>query len=112
MAMIAALQGSQDCVKKFVEEFDRRRRFIVNEVNKLPGFKCKLPKGAFYVFPNIKELKRPSLEVAEHLVREARVITVPGSGFGMEGYLRISYSAPISVIKEAVERVRDALEKL
>lgn len=111
-AAVAALTGLQDCVHEFLEEYDRRRKFVVKALNDLPGFKCLMPQGAFYVFPNIQELGVSSVELARSLVTDARVITVPGSGFGTEGYLRISYTKPIDTLKEAIERIRPVVEKL
>lgn len=111
-AVVAALTGPQDCVRDFLREYDRRRRFVVKALNDIPGFKCKMPQGAFYVFPNIQELGLSSMELAKRLVTDARVITVPGSGFGTEGYLRISYAKPIDTLKEAIERIRAVVEKL
>ena len=111
-AVVAALTGLQDCVREFLEEYDRRRRFVVKALNDVPGFKCRMPQGAFYVFPNIQELGLTSIELARSLVLDAKVITVPGSGFGTEGYLRISYAKPINTLKEAIERIRVVVEKL
>jgi aspartate/methionine/tyrosine aminotransferase len=110
-AAVRALTASQECVQEFLEEYDRRRRFVVDALNKIPGFKCKMPEGTFYVFVNIQELGLPSLELARQLVTEAKVITVPGSGFGSEGYLRISFSRPIDTLREAVERIHTFVEK-
>jgi len=73
-----------------------------------------MPKGAFYVFPNIKGFRMPSEDFAKFLVKEARVVTVNGSAFGPdgEGYLRISYAASTENIKEALERIKEATERL
>jgi len=113
-AAIAALTGPQDCVREMTAEYDRRRQIIVDGLNKIPGFKCAMPKGAFYVFPNIKEFRMPSEDFAKFLVKEARVVTVNGSAFGPdgEGYLRISYAASAEDIKEALERIKEATERL
>jgi len=113
-AAIAALTGPQSCVKEMAAEYDKRRKIIVEGLNKIPGFKCSIPKGAFYAFPNIKEFEMPSEKFAKYLVKEARVVTVNGSAFGQdgEGYLRISYAAYSKNIVEALDRIREATEKL
>ncbi|MFQ6076780.1 MAG: pyridoxal phosphate-dependent aminotransferase [Candidatus Bathyarchaeia archaeon] len=111
---MAALTGSQDCVTQMVEEYDRRRKIIVNGLNTIPGVRCRMPKGAFYAFPNIEEFGLSSLEFAKFLVSEARVATVPGSTYGEdgEGHLRVSYATSAEKLREAVERIRAAVEKL
>jgi len=113
-AALAALLGPQDCVKKMVKEYDRRRRLILNEINRIEGVHCLTPKGAFYVFPKISEFGLSSEELAQHILKKARVATVPGSGFGRfgEGHLRLSFSVSQENIKKAIERIRIALEKL
>jgi hypothetical protein len=85
MAGIAALQGDQTPVIEMVAEFKRRRDVLVAGLNRLPGVTCRSPRGAFYVFPNIKALKRPSTEVAEALLQEAGVAVLGGSAFGGTG---------------------------
>lgn len=111
-AALAALTGPQKCVKEMVQEYDSRRRKIVEGLNEIEGVKCLMPRGAFYVFPNVKEFNRTSEEVAIYLAREAKVLTVPGSGFGNygEGYLRLSYG--LGYKQEAVDRIKTAMEKL
>lgn len=113
-AAIAALTGPQDCVREMTGEYDLRRKIIVDGLNKIHGFKCTMPKGAFYVFPNIKGFGMPSEEFAKFLVKEARVVTVNGSAFGPdgEGYLRISYAASTENIKEALKRIKEAAERI
>ena len=96
LAGIAALQGDQTPVATMVAEFKRRRDLVVAGLNQLPGVSCRLPRGAFYAFPNVKALKRPSSEVAEALLQEAGVATLAGTAFGEhgEGYLRLSSRTP------------------
>ncbi|MEM2029310.1 MAG: pyridoxal phosphate-dependent aminotransferase, partial [Candidatus Bathyarchaeia archaeon] len=105
-AGIAALKGPQDCVKKMVEEFDRRRKFIIKALNETPGVRCAMPKGAFYVFPRFLSINMPSFEISMRLLDEEGVSTTPGSVFGScgEGHIRISYATSLEVIMEAVER--------
>ncbi len=113
-AAVAALDGPQDCVRQMVAEYEVRRRFIVEALNEMEGVRCLSPLGAFYVFPNISAFGRPSEEVAVALARENKVVCVPGTAFGPrgEGYLRISYAAPLPVLAQGVERIREGLAAL
>jgi len=108
-AFLAALQGPQDCVREFVKEFDRRRRFMVDALNSIAGFTCAKPQGAFYMFPSVSGLGKSSQELAEFFVRAARVVTTPGVGFGAEGRIRFSYAASLQSIDQAMERIRKAV---
>ncbi len=114
LAGIAALQGDQSESYAMVEEFRRRRDLIVDGLNGLPGVSCVKPRGAFYVFPNVKALKRPSKEIATYLLDEAGVAALWGSAFGDfgEGYLRLSYAASRETIGKALERMKTALARL
>lgn len=114
MAAIAAYLGPQDCVKDMTAEYYRRRKLIVDGLSNISGFKCIMPRGAFYAFPNIEQFGMSSEEFAKYLVREARVITAPGSAFGPEGegHLRISYAASMENINEALSRIKEATDKL
>jgi aminotransferase len=113
-AALAALKGSQDCVKEMVRQFDRRRRLVYNRLNEIEGFGCMLPKGAFYVFPNIRAFGMSSEEFAEFLLKEARVATAPGSSFGSygEGYIRISYASSYEDLEEALDRIEKAVKHI
>jgi aspartate/methionine/tyrosine aminotransferase len=114
LAGIAALQGDQTPVARMVAEFKRRRDLIVEGLNRLPGISCRLPRGAFYVFPNVKSLRRPSGEVAETLLNEAGVATLGGTAFGEygEGYLRLSYANSEANLKMAVQRMGPVCARL
>lgn len=107
-AGIAALTGPQDDVAKMVTEFRRRRDAFVAGLNSLPGVRCKLPEGAFYVFPNIKDTGRQSRELAETLLQKAGVACLSGTAFGAygEGYLRFSIANSYENLMEALERIR------
>jgi len=113
-AALAALTGPQDCVVEMVREYDKRRREIVKLLNEIPGFACQMPKGAFYVFPNIKFFNKPSMEFAKFLITDVGVVTVPGSAFGEngEGHLRLSYATSLENIREALIRMKNSVEKL
>ncbi|MEM2522907.1 MAG: pyridoxal phosphate-dependent aminotransferase [Candidatus Bathyarchaeia archaeon] len=113
-AALAALRSSQTFVREMVREFDKRRRFVFKRLNEIEGFSCMLPKGAFYVFPNIKRFQRSSEDFAYLLLKEARVATVPGSTFGSygEGHIRISYAASYEQLKEAMDRIEKTVKKL
>jgi aspartate/methionine/tyrosine aminotransferase len=113
-AGIAALQGDQMPVRQMVAEFKRRRDIIVAGLNTLPGVTCRTPKGAFYVFPNVKALKRPSSEVAEAILQEGGVAVLGGTAFGQygEGYLRLSYANSEANIRKALDRMRPVLARL
>jgi aspartate/methionine/tyrosine aminotransferase len=113
-AGIAALRGPQEPVEKMVEEYDRRRRFVVEKLNEIRGVRCVKPRGAFYVFPDISELGMPSSEFCLRLLEETGVSTTPGSVFGKcgEGHIRVSYASSIQVISEAIERIKEFVKRL
>ena len=111
---IAALEGGNECVNSMVEEFKNRRKLILELMKDIPGFECGKPKGAFYVFPSIKNTGMTSFEITDYLLNEAKVAVVPGSVFGSkgEGYLRFSYAASQEDIREGLKRIKAAMEKL
>jgi aspartate aminotransferase len=110
-AGIAALEGPQDSVAAMVAEFDRRRRIVVDELNKLPGFSCITPKGAFYAFPNISHTGFKAKDLATRLLEKAGVAPNGGPDFGIlgEGYLRVSYANSTDNILKATARIGDFL---
>jgi len=120
-AAVEALTGSQDFVGVMRAEFDRRRRYLVNELNTIEGVSCGLPAGAFYVFPNTakiygrrfkgKEISSSS-DLALYLLEEAKVAVVPGAAFGDDNYLRLSYATSLEEIKRGFERMKEALNRL
>ena len=111
-AALAALTGPQEEVGRMVAEFRRRRDAFVAGLNTLPGFRCRVPEGAFYAFPNIRGTGFSSRELADRLLSEAGVAVLSGAGFGGygEGYLRMSYANSHQNLMEAVERMRRWLE--
>jgi len=112
-AGLAALKGPQDDVDKMVSEFRRRRDAIVKGLNDIPGFRCTVPAGAFYVFPNVTGTGLSSRELADMLLNEAGVACLSGTAFGSygDGYLRFSYANSLENIQEALSRIRKLSER-
>jgi aspartate aminotransferase len=111
LAGVAALTGPQTAAVEMVAEFRRRRDLIVRGLNAIPGLTCKLPHGAFYVFPNITGTGLTSREAADLLLYEAGVATLSGTSFGRfgEGYIRLSYANSLENLEKALERIRAVL---
>lgn len=110
-AAVEALRGPQDCVREMTSEFKRRRDYIVDALNQIPGWKCNKPQGAFYVFPDISAFietrgLRNGDDFARLLIKDYHVAVTPGSGFGVDGYVRISYAAALDRLQEAIARLR------
>jgi aspartate aminotransferase len=110
-AAMAALTGPQDAVHHMVAEFDKRRKLVVGELNKLPGISCITPKGAFYAFPNIKNTGWKAKKLASSLLEESGVATIGGPDFGIlgEGYMRLSYANSAENILKAIGRMGEFL---
>ncbi len=110
-AGIAALTGPQDEVAAMVAEFRRRRDVVVKGLNALPGVSCPSPAGAFYAFPRVEGTGLTSGQLADRLLDEAGVVTLPGTGFGGEGegYLRLSYANSIPKLEEGLRRIGEFL---
>jgi aspartate aminotransferase len=113
-AGIAALEGPQDAVRDMLAAFQKRRQVIVEGLNRISGFSCLLPAGAFYVFPNVGATGRSSKVVADHLLQEAGVAVLDGGDFGRhgEGYLRLSYANSVENIERALGRIEGAISSL
>jgi aspartate aminotransferase len=109
-AGLEALTGPQDDVREMVEAFRRRRTLIVDGLNAIDGITCNLPKGAFYVFPNITGTGMSSRDFADYLLQEHGVAGIAGTSFGSygEGYLRLSYANSDANLERALERVAAA----
>ncbi|MFO1464609.1 MAG: pyridoxal phosphate-dependent aminotransferase [bacterium] len=117
-ACVAALNQSQDFLKDWVKEFQRRRDYIVKRFNSMPGIQCYNPQGAFYVFPNIsaylgksaggKKIETDSA-FCEYLLEKHLVACVAGSGFGAPGYMRLSYATSMENIQKGLDRIERAL---
>lgn len=115
-SQFAAVEGLRHCrkdVKHMVDEYNMRRRFVVDGFNKL-GLECFSPEGAFYVFPSIKSTGLSSKDFCEQLVYKKKVAVVPGDAFGEsgEGFIRVSYAYSLSHLKEALRRIGEFLEEL
>jgi aminotransferase len=112
-AAVAALAGPQDCVQEMVKEYSRRRELALNELDKADSLVYTRPEGAFYVFPNFTSYERSDELFAARLLKEAGVVTAPGSGFGKagEGHLRMSYSVSWEYVKEGMERIIGFLQR-
>lgn len=110
-AGLAALTGPEDEVTKMVAEFDRRRKVVVEGLNKLPGISCATPKGAFYAFPNIKQTRWKAKALASSLLEDAGVAIIGGPDFGVlgEGYVRLSYANSTENILKALDRMGEFL---
>ena len=120
-AAVEALTGPQDFIKTMLSEFDRRRKFLVSELNSIPGITCLTPTGAFYAFPNTSKLYgkhaeghkvSSSSELALYLLEKASIALVPGDAFGDNDYIRLSYATSMENIRKGVERIKEAVNRL
>jgi aspartate aminotransferase len=126
-AALEALTGDQGLVAEMVRAFERRRGLIISGLNKVPGFSCLNPNGAFYAFPGVERVYAmkgwPAIEekyksafksskLSSYLLEEARVAVVPGIGFGTDGHIRLSFATSDENIVEGVKRIHEAIEKL
>lgn len=120
-AAVSALNGDQGVVAAMVGEFKRRRDFIVQALNDIPGVSCLLPQGAFYVFPRVASLYggkfkgktiENSTDLASYLLEEADVAVVPGGEFGHDTHIRLSYATSLKKIEEGIKRIKKAVGNL
>jgi aspartate aminotransferase len=118
---VEALCGPQDAVETMRQAFDERRRVIVDGLNAIPGVVCPNPGGAFYVFPNVSAYYGKSFDgreisgsdsFGEFLLNEAKVAVIPGSGFGADSNIRLSYATSMENIKKGIARIGEAAAKL
>ncbi|MBI3121752.1 MAG: pyridoxal phosphate-dependent aminotransferase [candidate division NC10 bacterium] len=114
IAGVAALEGDQRDSLAMVEAFRRRRDLVVAGLNAIPRVSCRIPAGAFYAFPNVTAFGRPAQVIADHLLQDAGVAVLAGTGFGQygEGYLRLSYAASEARLSEALDRMAASLARL
>src|SRR4029077_8987796 len=105
---IAALTGPRECVDEMVAEFRRRRDIVVAGLSQIPGFRCPVPGGAFYAFPNVTGTGMRSKELADFLLYEAGVAGLNGGSFGEygDGYIRFSYANSQENLREAIARIQ------
>jgi len=110
LAAIEAIYKGKEDVERMRQYYDRNRHLIVEGLNKIKGFECLMPKGAFYVFPNITGFNMSSAETAEYILDKAHVVTSPGSAFGPdgEGYIRICYASKYEDLQESLRRMEKA----
>ncbi len=120
-AALEALRGPQDFLPTMNAEFDRRRKYMVERLNKMPGTSCLMPVGAFYAFPNVSKLYgrsagttviRNSNDMAAYLLEHAKVALVSGDSFGADAYIRLSYATSMENITKGLDRIEAALNAL
>ncbi len=113
-AAVAAFDSGLELIEEMRQEYARRRTLVLDRLAEIPGFSCPRPNGAFYAFPNVSQALENngisnSVEFSKFLIRDAGVATVPGSAFGMEGYIRLSYATSTENLREALSRIRRAV---
>jgi aspartate aminotransferase len=120
-AALEALRGPQDFLPVMNAEFDKRRRYMVERLNKMKGVSCMLPVGAFYAFPNVSKLYgrsaggktvKNSADLAAYLLEAAKVALVSGDSFGADAYIRLSYATSLEIIKKGMDRIEEAMNAL
>jgi aspartate aminotransferase len=118
---VAALTGPQDFIGVMVREFDKRRQYMVERLNGIPGFSCLKPVGAFYTFPNVSGVYGRSAgshtitdsnSFATYLLEAANVAIVAGEGFGADAHIRLSYATSFAIIEKGLDRIQKAVEAL
>jgi aspartate aminotransferase len=120
VAAEAALNGDQGCIAPMLKAFRERHLFVVNELNKIPGLSCIMAGGAFYAFPDARDAietlhkkgiikEKTDIAFSEYLLVEAGVAVVPGSAFGSEGYMRLSFATSMENLKNAIARIAKVL---
>lgn len=105
LAALKEKEKTAAALKTMLTAFDRRRKLLHAELNKIPGVTCLLAEGAFYLFPNVSSFGLKDMDFCARLLDEQKVAAVPGSAFGAEGYLRLSYATSDEIIKKGVERL-------
>tara|TARA_B100001057_G_scaffold11408_1_gene10884 strand:- start:37053 stop:38231 length:1179 start_codon:yes stop_codon:yes gene_type:complete len=115
IAATEAINGNQDCVKDMVIEYKKRNDFIINALNKIPGFECNSADGAFYAFPRVDKAIQSNnlkndIELAALILNKAGVVVVPGTPFGAPGYIRFSYACSMNDLEKATDRITKAIE--
>jgi aspartate aminotransferase len=115
-AAVEAATGPQDARRQMLDEYKRRRDWLVPALNEIPGVRCAMPEGAFYVMPDVRGLLggrvRTSADLSKVLLDEARVVVTDGAAFGIEGFLRLSYANSMEAIQEGVRRLAEVASGL
>ena len=115
-AAVESISGPQESVGVMIAEYERRRKFVVERLNAMKGLSCANPRGAFYAFPNVsaflgEDRIKDSIEFSSLLLRQGGVAVVPGSAFGKEGYVRISFATSMTNLEKGLDRMDKALQK-
>lgn len=115
VAAQAALEGDQSCVKTMLESFKQRHDVVVAKLNQIPGVTCLPGQGTFYAFASFHDVMRrmnitDDVQLTEHLIEKAGVALVPGSAFGLNGYLRLSFATSLELINQAITRIADSVK--
>jgi aspartate aminotransferase len=120
-AAVEALRGPQDFIRTMNVEFDKRRKYMVDRLNRITGMSCLMPVGAFYAFPKVSQLYGKSVngrcitnssDLAAYLLEEAKVALVSGDAFGADAYIRLSYATSMENIIKGLDRIEQATGKL
>jgi aspartate aminotransferase len=120
-AAVEALRGPQDFIRTMNAEFDRRRKYMVDRLNRMDGVSCLMPVGAFYAFPRVAPLYgksangktvKNSSDLAALLLEEAQVALVSGDAFGADAYIRLSYATSMENIEKGLDRIEKTLRQL
>jgi aspartate aminotransferase len=111
-----AFTGPQDSVGKMLAEYGKRRDWLTSALTEVPGFRCILPEGAFYAFPDVRGcLKgdvKTSADFADRLLKQEHTVVTDGAAFGSEGFIRISYATSLDRLQEGILRIRRVAESL
>lgn len=111
IAALEALKDSSNSINNMVQEFKKRRDYIVQRINKIKGLSCLKPEGAFYVFCRIDKKGLSSLELTDRLLEDARVAVVPGKVFGSDRHIRLSFATSMENIKKGMDRIEEWFQK-
>lgn len=115
-AATEAFTGPQDSVATMLEEYGKRRDWLAKALEDIPGFRCIMPEGAFYAFPDVrgclKEEVKTSGEFADRLLKQEQTVVTDGAAFGAEGFIRISYATSLDRLEEGIRRIRRVAESL
>ena len=116
-AAIEAVRGPQEEVGVMLEEYRRRRAYVISRIEAMPGIRMAAPKGAFYAYPNISAVFgrggiKSSMDFTEQLLKQAHVAVVPGEAFGTEEHVRISYATSMKELERGLDRIQKFVESL